>query len=224
MSTHLASNPRARRSGAALLAAAMASAACTGSPPTVTPVAEAPARTVEMTIPPPPGGGFPVEVPPTSIQSLQPYSDPEGRFSLDVPAGWVAQPQNVTQGDVTVGVLFPAPEGNGLLTVTQFDNGQVPATIGTTANQVLEMTGVTKLEGFQELSRTNVIDRPSEAMKLELAYRRSDGVAMHSLVLFQIDGTTFSMVNAGVAADSWAGTVSALHDILASYRVPANAP
>lgn len=203
-------------------------AGCTReNPPTVTPVpaGAATGRDIEIPIGPPPGGeavpGGAVQVLPLVIGSTATYRDAGGRFSVDIPVGWPAMPQETTAADVRLGVLFPAPEGNGLLTVTQFDNGQRPTVLGSTANQVLELSGVTALPAFQELSRSNVIEREGDAMRIEVAYNRSDGVAMHSLVLFQIDNTTFSMVNFGVEAGSWAANEGTAYDILASYRVPA---
>jgi hypothetical protein len=174
-----------------------------------------------MDVNPPPGSSGPIMVPTLALPVVEPYRDPAGLFSLNVPAGWLAQPQPLTQGDAKVGVLFPAPEGTGFVSVTQFDNGQKPAVLGSTVNQVLELTGVTEMPGFMELSRTNVIERPEEAVRVELIYTRSDGVPMHSLVLFQIDGTALSMVNASVEAGSWSSTESVLLDILSSYRKPA---
>jgi hypothetical protein len=202
-------------------------AACSQNPPTITPPSAPTAgQSIVVTIPPPPGAPGvtePLIVPPLTISGVETYRDPTGLYSFDMPIGWIVQPQNVSGGDTRVGTLFQSPEGNGILTVTQFDNGQKPGTLGSTANQVLEMTGVTKLPGFVEVSRTNVATRPEEAIKVELVYTRSDGVPMHALVLFQLDATTFSMVNAAVEAGSWTNTVSILHDILATYRVPAAA-
>lgn len=204
---------------------AFVAAACSNDLATVTPVSELPpSRTIDIPIDPPPGSNRPPgvsSVAPLEILAVESYREPAGLFSLDIPVGWIPQPQGVASGDVRVGTLFQAPEGNGLLTVTQFDNGQQPATLGATVNQILELTGVTKLAGYQELSRTNVLDRPEEALKVELAYTRSDGVPMHSLVLFQVDGTAFSMVNSAVEAGSWSDNVSLIHDILATYKVPA---
>jgi hypothetical protein len=58
-------------------------------------------------------------------------------------------------------------------------------------------------------------------MRLEIEYTRASGTPMHSLVLFQIDGTTFSMVHAGVERTSWTENEGSLRDILESYQVPA---
>jgi hypothetical protein len=197
---------------------------CTSNPPTVTPAVptQPVGSAIEMTVNPPPGApSGPVIVPTLQVPALVPYSEPAGLYSVSVPAGWTAQPQPITQSDARVGTLFSAPERTGIVTVTQFDNGERPTVLGATANQILELTGVTKLPGYMEVSRSNVIERPEEAVKVELVYTRSDGVPMHALVLFQLDGTTMSMVNAGVEEGSWAAASPVLHDILSSYRVPA---
>ncbi len=209
----------------AVLVLTVFAAGCSKALATVTPVSQAPpAQVVEIPIAPPPGApgqvGIP-NLPPLAIEALETYREPTGLYSLDTPAGWIPQTQTVASGDVKVGTLFQSPEGTGILTVTQFDNGQPPKTLGTTVNEILEMTGVTKLAGYQELSRTNVIERPEEALKLELTYTRSDGLPMHALVLFQVDGSVFSMVNAAVEGGSWGANLPRLHDLLATYRVPA---
>lgn len=214
-----------RTSVAGVAAVALVAMGCTAeAPATVTPGPYAtaqPAREVEIPVNPPPGGpSGPAVVPPVTVDALVDYTEPEGRYALQVPLGWPAQPQPLS-GDAQVGTLFPAPEGNAFVTVTQFDNGQRPVALGSAINQVLGMTGVTTLDNYQELDRAPVIERPGDAMRLELAYNRSDGVPMRSLVLFQIDGTTLSMVNASVEAGSWQANESRLHDIMASYRAPA---
>lgn len=202
---------------------AIAAAACSSELATVTPpVPTQPiGSTIEMTVNPPPGGSGPMIVPTLQVPELVPYSEPAGLYSLSVPSGWTAQAQPISQSDARVGTLFAAPEGTGIVTVTQFDNGQRPAVLGSTANQILELTGVTKLPGYMEVSRSNVIERPEEAIKVELVYTRSDGLPMHALVLFQLDGTTMSMVNAGVEEGSWQTASSVFHDVLSTYRVPA---
>jgi hypothetical protein len=202
--------------------------ACTSTPPTITPVPEGAtgegATSIEIPIDPPPGATAPVmqrEASPITIGELAPYRDAGGAFSMDLPLGWPEQRQQTTSTDVKLGTLFQAPEYNGLISITQFDSGQVPASVGATANQVLEMTGVMDQPGYVELGRETVIEREGEAMRVEVAYSRSDGVDMHSLVLFQIDGTTFSMVHVGVENGSWAENEGRIRDILATYRVPA---
>lgn len=202
---------------------AVMAAGCASDPATVTPAmpTQQLGSTIEMTVNPPPGQSGPVIVATLQVPDLVQYSEPAGLYSLSVPTGWTAQTQPLSQSDARVGTLFAAPEGTGIVTVTQFDNGQRPAVLGATANQILELTGVTKLPGYMELARTNVIERPEEALMVELSYTRSDGLPMHALVLFQLDGTTMSMVNAGVEQGSWPVASPVFHDILATYRVPA---
>lgn len=216
---------------ALLAGSSAAAAACdSGPPPTITPAPPTAAAqggtSIEITVPPPPGGdvGQPVpavDVPPLVIPDLATYRDAEGRFSLDLPLGWPEQRQPPAQSDIVLGTYFQPPERNGLVSVTHFDNGQVPASVGATANDVLRKTGVMDQPAYLELGRETVIEREGDALRVELAYTRSDGVAMHSLVLFQIDGTTFSMVHVGVEEGSWAENEGVVRDILASYRVPA---
>jgi hypothetical protein len=169
----------------------------------------------------------PATIPDLQMGSLVYYAEPNGAFSLQVPPGWPAQPQDVggqPGSDVKLGVLFPSPEANGLITVTQFDNGKPPTNIGNLSSQVLRLTGVMSQPGYQELGRSNVLEREGSALRVELEYQRSDGVPMHALVLFQADNTTFSMVNVSVDSDSWQTNEGPVHDILGSYRVPAAAP
>jgi hypothetical protein len=151
------------------------------------------------------------------------YRDPDGRFSMDIPAGWVEtrQPPAQPGSSVVLGTVFQPPEGNALITITQFDSGRRPSAVGSTANEVLQMSGVMDRPGYVELGREQVIERPNEALRVEIAYTRGDGTPMHSLVLFQIDGTVFSMVHMGVVEDGWRDTEGAIRDALASYRVPA---
>lgn len=222
---------RALPTSLAALVLLPALAACTvPDPPTVTP---APAgaqdglvpgdtTVMEMTMPPPP----PAAPMPVAIDALEPYVDEDGRFSLLLPEGWTESRQPPSQGesDVVLGTVFQAPDGDGLLTVTHFDNGREPAGLGTTANMVLrDVTGWMSQPGYRELARESVVERPSEAMRIEIEYERSNGVPMHSLVLFQIDGTTFSMVNASVESTSWDAAQGSLREVLGSYRVPADA-
>ena len=201
-----------------------------GDPPTVTPAPQpSPVATgasvIEITVGPPvvPGGPMPVPAGPIAIAELVAYRDAAGAFSMSVPPGWVEtrQPLGQPGTDVRLGTLFQAPGGTGLISVTQFDNGQVPTGLGRTANQVLELAGVLDQAGYQEVGREDVIERPDEAMRVEMTYARSNGVPMHSLVLFQIDGTTFSMVHAGVERTSWDENEARIREILDSYTVPA---
>jgi hypothetical protein len=176
---------------------------------------------VEMTMPAPPTR----EAVPVQLQAIEPYVDAGGLFSLQIPAGWLEQRQDPTSGgsDVRVGTLFQAPDGDGLLSITQFDNGRPPSSLGTTVNTVLrDVTGWMDQPGYRELDRESVVERPGEAMRVEIVYDRSNGVPMHSLALFQIDGTTFSMVNLSVAEGSFAGNESLIREVLRSYRVPAD--
>jgi hypothetical protein len=207
----------------ALLAACQPTA-----PSTITPPAglEATGRTIDIPIDEPvvgtavPGS---VNPPPLALDNLVLYREPEGRFSINTPADWPAIPQSLGAGqtDAKLGYLFASPVGNGLLSVTHFDNGQAPTNIGNLATQVLELSGVTRQPGYTELGRTSVPEREGQALRVQLEYARSDGVRMQGAVLFQADGTTFSMVNLSVARDSWAANEGTILDILSSYRVPA---
>lgn len=222
-----------RRSAGWVVGAGIAAAlvGCSPSvPPTITPMpmdaTPAGAQSVEIPINPPPGATIPVgpmEVPPARIDELVQYVDAGGRFSMDVPAGWTEsrQPAAEPGSYVVLGTVFQPPESNALITITQFDSGQRPSSVGTTANEVLGLSGVMDQPGYIELGREKVIERPDEALRVEMAYTRSDGVDMHSLVLFQIDGTTFSMVHVGVEKDSWADSEGVLREMLSTYRVPA---
>jgi len=166
---------------------------------------------------------LPAVLPPVRIGDLVTYVDAGGRFSMDVPAGWkeTRQPAARPGSHVVLGTVFQPPDVNALITVTHFDSGRRPVAIGSTANEVLTMTGVMDLPGYIEIGREQVIERPGEALRVEMAYTTSEGVAMHSLVLFQIDDTTFSMVNVGVEARSWRDNQGAIRGLLGSYRVPA---
>ena len=133
---------------AALLGLAMA--ACTsGNPPTVTPAiaTETPSGSTSIEIPinPPPGATVPLgppEVPRAAIGDVVRYVDAEGRFSMDIPAGWAEsrQPPQEPGSYVVLGTVFQPPESNALITVTQFDSGQRPSALGSTANEVLELS------------------------------------------------------------------------------------
>lgn len=212
------------------LSALVLGACRVASPPTITPPAvmatSTGATSIEIPVQPPVGATLApgmVAVPELSIGDLVTYRDAGGMFSLDIPAGWVEsrQPPAEPGSYVIVGTVFQPPENNGYLSVTQFDSGRRPASVGTTANEVLGLTKVMELPGYLELGREKVIERPDEALRIEMTYTRRDGVPTHSLVLFQIDGTVFSMVNVGVEADGWLRNEAKVRDILATYRVPA---
>jgi hypothetical protein len=212
----------------ALLGTTLLTWACTSAPPTVTPALPvgAQGQSIELPMNPPPGATRALSVPaaaiPVQIDQLVPYRDPDGAFSMQVPAGWaeVRQPPSGA-GDVALGTVFQPPDGSALLTVTHFDNGRVPESLGATANGVMRTAGWMDQPGFRELAREDVLEREGSAMRSEIVYERGNGVSMHSLVLFQIDGTTFSMVHLGVEAGSWNENQGVIRDILASYRVPA---
>jgi hypothetical protein len=212
-------------------------AACTPSlPATVTPAAPIPAptggRVIDIPLGTPsgvaPGTGTP-QLPgtpqPVVMGELLPYRDDGGLFSLKIPDGWSAsrQPAAKSGSDVRVGVVLQPLVGNGLITVTQFDNGKPPQGLGQTINAVLKLTGWPNQRDYRELGRENVLGRENQAMRVEITYARSNGVPMHSLALFQIDGTTFSMVNVGVDENSWQVDEGKIRDILDTYRVPAEA-
>jgi hypothetical protein len=97
----------------------------------------------------------------------------------------------------------------------------VPQSLGATANSIVDMTGWRDQPGYQEIARETSVERPGEAMRLEVEYSRGSGMPMHSLVLFQIDGTTFSMVNMSVERSSWQDNEGSIRDVLESYAVPA---
>jgi hypothetical protein len=214
--------------GAAILLVAAMPAACTAPvPPTITPAPTAGAggTVQEIQVNPRPGatGAVAVAVPPVAIGAMVGFRDPGGAFSLDLPVGWVEDRQTIdpTKGDVKLGTYFQPVERNAMLSITQFDSGKAPESLGVTINQVLQLSGVMDQPNYAEIDREKVIERESSAMRVQLSYTRTDGVDMHSLVLFQVDGTVFSMVHLGVVAGSWQANEGRIRDILASYRVPA---
>jgi len=219
------STRRIRLAGAGILIVAGLTSACKPSaPPTVTPVAPgaegSPGTVFELTMPPPQA----MDPVPVSIGELEFYADPAGAFSLNVPQGWLEarQPDPGPESEVKLGVVFQAPNGDGLLTITQFDNGRRPDSLGFTINNVLrDVTGWMNQPGYFEHGRESVIEREGDAMRVQISYQRSNGIPMHSLVLFQIDGTTFSMVNVGVEEGSWTDNEGSIRRILGSYQVPA---
>ncbi|MFN2114977.1 MAG: hypothetical protein ACK2T6_04625 [Anaerolineae bacterium] len=220
---------------ASVLALVVLVTGCESQPPTVTPApagddSQQGATSIEITIEPPGSVGaqagaevLEVAVPPITLSEITPYVDADGAFSIDLPAGWPEQRQPMeASSDIRLGTYFQPSTRNALVTITQFDNGQAPTSLGATANDVMRKSGVMDQPNYLELGRESVIERADDAMRIELAYTRSDGVDMHSLVLFQVDGTTFSMVHVGVEAGSWAENEGVIRDILASYRVPAS--
>ncbi len=217
----------------AVLAMASLAACAPQDPPTITappPDAGAmgsnlaPGQSIEITMPPPDAPRIvpTVVAQPLTIDARERYVDAERAFSIDVPVGWEETRQEIAAGanDVQLGTVFASPENSGLLSITQFDNGQRPASLGVTTNQVLKLTGWTDLPDFQELRRENVIQREGEALRIDATYTRNNGIAMRSLVLFQIDGTTFSMVNLGVERGSFNENEGVMREILDTYRVP----
>jgi len=213
--------------------AGLVAAACAPQdPPTITPPpagsspqgtgAPGASRSFEITLPPPRAVGT---IEPVTIgDELIAYQDAGGKFSLTVPAGWAESRKTAElTGDAKLGTVFAAPNRNGLLSVTQFDNGRVPEALGATANGVMKLTGLSGEPDFTELDRQNVNGREGKAMLVEVTYSRSIGVPMHGLLLFQIDGTTFSMVNLAVEQGSWNENESRIREVLASYRGPAAA-
>lgn len=216
-----------------LLAVSLApffAAACTAEdPPTITapPPAQAgaqsmvPGQTIEITVPPP--VSQPKALPPIKIGASSLHVDAEGLFAIELPLGWLENRQETVTDDVKLGTVFSPAENNAVLSITQFDNGKRPASLGVTTNQVLKMTGWTDLPGFEELARENVIERDGDALRIDAIYSRSNGAPMRSLVLFQIDGTTFSMVNLGVERGSWTANEGKIRDLLATYKAPAPA-
>ncbi len=217
-------------SGAISVAVLLLCSACTvEDPPTVTP-APIPAGVeiegsegsvvIEVTVPPP----MPAVPMPVELRDLEPYSSPGGEFSISIPRGWSAahQPQGEPGSQVAIGVVFQSPEGDGLISVTQFDSGERPASLGFTVNNMLsEVTGWTRQPGYTEFNREAVLGREQDALRVEIGYARSNSVPMHSLVLFVIDNTTFSMVNVAVEEGSWSSNQPLIRDILGTYRVPA---
>jgi len=203
-------------------------AGCTpGAPPTITPGSIVPKATgglvVDIPIGTPPAGQAAAAPQPVTIGQLLPFRDDQGLFSIAIPDGWAAtrQPPAQSGSDVRVGYLVQPLVGNAMLTVTQFDNGTPPSSLGQTINAVLKLTGWPSQPGYRELGRENVIGREGGAMRVEIEYERDKGVLMHSLALFQVDGTTFSMVNVAVDASSWAQNEAKVREMLATYRVPA---
>jgi hypothetical protein len=206
-------------------------------PPTITPSAAGPTpgspgavvvpgdeRVVTLTMAP--GATRPPDaIEPVMIEAVTAYQDAEGQFSLEVPEGWTeTRKTDALTGDAKLGTVFVAPNGNGLLSITHFDNGKVPASLGGTANGVMKLTGITDEPDFLEIGRSAVADRPETAMISEITYtRRNSGVPMHALLLFQIDGTTFSLMNVAVEQKSWNENEGIIRDIVASYQVPAGA-
>jgi hypothetical protein len=210
-------------------------AACAGTPPTATPGAaptvavaapgsgQQAGTTIELTVPPPPSPP-PVTPQPITIGKLVPYTEPNGRFSITVPEGWTASSNTLSPtSDVKLSMAWQPPETNGLVTVTHFDNGKTPVSFGATVNGLLKQTGLTERPGYVELAREQVPDRKGDAMRIELEYRRSNGVPTHSLILFELDGSVFSMVHAGVESGSWKANDMQVREILRSYRVLAGA-
>lgn len=204
-------------------------AACVAAdPPTITPAPPAPTpgpegsgRSIVVTVPAPPNGQPLAEIVPLTIEATTPYTDTANLFALDVPAGWTEDRKtDELSGDARLGTVFVAPQSNGLLSITQFDNGRRPQSLGATVNQVMRMTGVVDEADFQEIKRQNVIDRQGTAMTVEITYSRRNGIPMHGLILFQIDDTTFSMVNLAVERGSWVENEGVIRDILDSYSVP----
>jgi hypothetical protein len=228
------------------MASAVLVAGCSATPPTATPgpaptqavsgpsiPAGTPAvSTFEMTLPAPPQAPTgppptvrPITVPPSAIGELAPFREPSGRFAIDVPPGWSPRPQQVANvGDIKSAYVFGDAQTGGLVTVTQFDNGKVPEAFGATVNGVLKLTGLTERPGFHELAREQVPDRPDSALRVEVLYGRDNGMSMHSMVLFQLDGTVFSMVHAGVEEHSWDGNEETIRQILRSYTASPPAP
>ena len=210
------------------ISAAMFVASCTQAPPpTVTPQsADAGGTVQEVQVQPGPGGTEVVplvDVPPVTIDQTTTYRDKDDAFSIDLPVGWPENRQEIdpASGDVKLGTFFQPVARNALISITQFDKGQRPESIGMAINQVLELSGVFEQPNFLEIDREKVYEREGDAMRVEMSYTRKDGVNMHSLVLFQVDGTLFSMVHAGVEQDSWLENEGAIRDILGTYRVPA---
>ena len=216
-------------SASCLLAATLIATACrSADPPTVTPgAAEGGSTVIEVTMPAPIEAQLaPV---PVTIGAVAPFADPDGYFTIDVPEGWTESRQPLDPAKnpfVKVGTVFlAAGGGDALLSITQWDNGQKPNSLGTTINQVLrDVTGWMDQPGYREVSRETVMERKGEAMRIEIQYARSTGVAMHSLALFQIDGTTFSMVNVSLEEGSWLANQIRVREILRSYVPNASAP
>lgn len=213
-----------------LFAPVLLLAACRSvDPPTVTPSAaqSGGATTIEMTVPAP---SQPQLAPvPVTIGAGALFDDPGGLFKIEVPDGWTESRQPldpVKNPFLKVGTVFLAPGGgDALLSVTQWDSGKKPSGLGATINQVLrEVTGWMNQPGYREVNRETVMERKGEALRIEIQYTRSSGVAMHSLALFQIDGTTFSMVNVSVEEGSWHGNEARVRELLRSYVPNAAAP
>jgi hypothetical protein len=170
----------------------------------------------------PPATAPPVAAGPITLGATAPYREPGGRYQLEVPTDWPAMPQTVSGApDVKVATVFQAAAGNGLVTVTQFDNGKTPVAFGATVNGLLKQTGLTDRPGYLELAREQVPDRRDTALRVEQLYERQNGLPMHSMILFQLDGTVFSMVHAAVEEQSWTENEEAIRAILRSYQVPA---
>lgn len=222
---------------AAALALVPAMSACARQdPPTLTPAPTAlttegvpltNGQPILITVPPPPGGEplVPVGTPlPMNMADREMVADAGGRFEIEVPVGWTESRQTIASPDIRLGTAFNRPGGGGLVSITQFDNGQKPKSLGFTTNQVLQLTGFTGQQDFREFNREKVMDREDEAMRVDVGYTTPKGTEMRSLILFQIDGTTFSMVNVAIPDADWSGHETEAREILRSYKGPSAAP
>ena len=204
-------------------------------PPTLTPAPTAlttegvpvtQGQPVIVTVAPPTGGQAegPIGTPsPLVLAERESFSDPGGLFQIDVPRGWTEARQQLTSKDIRVGTAFNRPGGGGLVSVTQFDNGRKPKSLGFTANQVLQLTGFTTQQDFREFNREKVMDSEDRAMRVDVGYTTPRGTDMRSLILFQIDGTSFSMVNVAIPDAEWSAHEAEVREILRSYKVPIGA-
>ena len=215
------------RSVLAAAAAGLLAGCREADPPTVTPgsTSATGSTVIEVTVPAP----VALAPVPVTIGDTVPFRDPAGLFALNVPVGWTESRQPLDPAKnpyVKVGTVFLADGGaDGLISVTQWDNGQRPSALGATINQVLrDVTGWMDQPGYREVNRETVMERKGEAMRIEIQYSRSTGVAMHSLALFQIDGTVFSMVNVSLEDGSWRANEPAVREILRSYTPNPGAP
>jgi hypothetical protein len=152
-------------------------------------------------------------LPSDSFGALATHKDANGKFSIDVPAGWSVQPQKLAQENMKAATAFVGREG--FMSVVQFDWGTAPAEQATQlVDSFLQVTGVTRNKGYKELARLPV--SPTQVW-VEMEYTTSENRALHNLTQLRIDGTRISLISINFDQAVWPRAVEVSKQIINSY-------
>lgn len=148
------------------------------------------------------------------------FVDPDGFFSLQVPAGWTYQADDSEAGFA----LFYGPGSYDLFYVEMIGAGAVPLTPEAQARAALEQYAGRGLSGFR------IVSQPAsgtlsgrEASFIVYSYVDSSGIAMTEGRAFVISGSDVYTIAFADAADRFDDNVAVFNSVLNSFALTAPA-